>query len=551
MVTLLNQIPHQYAVVNQAFNLVVPANTFSGEGLTITARVAHSNTTSINLAYFWLNFNPITKTFSGTPGTNFTDRMSLQIEVLAEDKQGNKAKAYFVIVVYPEGSTCTTVLPRTSAEANHVITEADIPADRIYDASGIGNGETVGFKGLLGKIEIRNSNGTEAEPILYTNVDGMAEFHADSPDQKGLNIHRSNHFKLIGQFIETDPFNDNIRGIKAHSGSSANKVLDARTADPSFNFGSNGGGTAIEIEGNCYNGIEVAYVDSPYAGSAALKIRNKLDEIFFEAAAGNNSGNTTFVQSGNINTLLSESGFLRIEGDVYEYSSFNGNTFQLTSPLTKNYAAGVGCSSLTGIRGFHDQSQVIVGFCRLRYADTENLYLGEGFYEGRFAVKWEADGATNTAGSTSLKLRSVDFGSTANGRGKVLQTGWVTIDDKVHYEYTAYDEATQTITLATPLAEDVADNEKVTINIYPHDIRQVRVMWNISEYAGYEGLQVKNCVEDCIISNNLLWVNSYREQSAQQFMLFIDACTTGELSNNFCFSSAGTGAVFIAVVLSK
>jgi len=68
-----------------------------------------------------------------------------------------------------------------------------------------------------------------------------------------------------------------------------------------------------------------------------------LDKQEFQLAAGNDSGNTTIELQSAVGSSPS-SGTIRIDNgvgeDVYQYTSFNGTTVNLSSPLTATYAAG-------------------------------------------------------------------------------------------------------------------------------------------------------------------------------------------------------------------
>ena len=77
-----NPIPDQNATVGQAFNYVVPANTFSDPdaGTTLTYSASLSNSNPLPL---WLSFNTTTRTFTGTPAVG--DVAVLDIRVTASD----------------------------------------------------------------------------------------------------------------------------------------------------------------------------------------------------------------------------------------------------------------------------------------------------------------------------------------------------------------------------------------------------------------------------------------------------------------------------------
>ncbi len=94
--TLANAIANQNASEDTAFNFQFAANTFSdvdvGYTLTYTAQLAGGG-----LLPAWLSFDPVTRTFSGTPGN--ADAGTLSIEVTANDGNGGNVSDTFDIVV--------------------------------------------------------------------------------------------------------------------------------------------------------------------------------------------------------------------------------------------------------------------------------------------------------------------------------------------------------------------------------------------------------------------------------------------------------------------
>lgn len=383
MITKINNIPHQYARVGESFSFQIPSNTFtSGGSISYTAKAARK-IKGISLNRFWLNFNTNNATFTGSPST-FHDEGALQIEVTATDSSdGSSSKAYFVIITYPEGSTVTTVLPRTSAECDFVL-DNDVERDGSGGKILFGDftpfeGMTIGIKGdITEQVQFRDL----PEYVLITNVDGVATIHNGSRT-KSLNFYRCNNFKVIGQAVDSDPtYNNPIYGLKVMSGNDGEKVLSDFTPNPSFNFAGNGGGSAIEIEAHCQNGIEVSYVDIPYSGSAGIKIRTKFFKLPFLSGVGNTSGATTLNFTGANTDQIARTGWLEIDGDRYQYSNFSSSTFTLTTPLTRTYAEGLEGSTASGLRLHHDMNKIILRHNLLDKIDTEGIYMGEGFFTG-------------------------------------------------------------------------------------------------------------------------------------------------------------------------
>ncbi|MBD2727535.1 beta-propeller fold lactonase family protein [Nostoc sp. FACHB-892] len=93
---LSKAIADQEATEDSVFNFTVAVDTFSdadvGDILTYTATLANDD-----LLPTWLNFNPTTLTFSGTPTNN--DVGSLDIKIIAEDIAGDEASDVFTLAV--------------------------------------------------------------------------------------------------------------------------------------------------------------------------------------------------------------------------------------------------------------------------------------------------------------------------------------------------------------------------------------------------------------------------------------------------------------------
>ena len=91
-----NVTPDQNATEDSAFNFQFNSNTFSdvdvGDTLTYTAQIAGGGALPA-----WLNFDPLTRTFSGTPANG--DVGTVSIDVIADDGNGGTATDTFNIVV--------------------------------------------------------------------------------------------------------------------------------------------------------------------------------------------------------------------------------------------------------------------------------------------------------------------------------------------------------------------------------------------------------------------------------------------------------------------
>ena len=95
--TVANAIPNQYVILPNAFNYTVPANTFAEEQ---SAPLSYSATLADGSPLpAWLNFDPGSSTFSGTPDS--TDLGTVQILVTAVDADNQQVSAPFTLAIYP------------------------------------------------------------------------------------------------------------------------------------------------------------------------------------------------------------------------------------------------------------------------------------------------------------------------------------------------------------------------------------------------------------------------------------------------------------------
>ncbi|MDQ3535599.1 MAG: malectin domain-containing carbohydrate-binding protein [Bacteroidota bacterium] len=95
--TVGNSINDQAAKEESEFSYTFPVNTFidpdQDDELTYTATLADNSDLPL-----WLSFNPLTRTFSGTPGKN--DVGTIEIKVTATDKRAASISDYFLLVIY-------------------------------------------------------------------------------------------------------------------------------------------------------------------------------------------------------------------------------------------------------------------------------------------------------------------------------------------------------------------------------------------------------------------------------------------------------------------
>lgn len=116
--TVANAIPNQNATEDAAFNFQFSASTFNdpdlGDTLTYTSQLAGGGALPA-----WLSFDPVTRTFSGTPTNSQIGTISL--DVIADDGNGGTVTDTFDIVVSAStpGSTAPPVMDAPVAGATY------------------------------------------------------------------------------------------------------------------------------------------------------------------------------------------------------------------------------------------------------------------------------------------------------------------------------------------------------------------------------------------------------------------------------------------------
>ncbi|WP_419756917.1 putative Ig domain-containing protein [Anabaena sp. FACHB-595] len=142
--TLENAIANQTATEDSAFTFTIPANTFAdvdaGDTLTYSATLA-DGADLLN----WLNFNPSTRTFSGTPTNDEVG--TINIKVTATDNAGASLSDIFTLTVINTNDAPTVA----NAIANQTATEDtafnfQIPADAFND---VDTGDTLTYTATL------------------------------------------------------------------------------------------------------------------------------------------------------------------------------------------------------------------------------------------------------------------------------------------------------------------------------------------------------------------------------------------------------------------
>ncbi|MBX9254023.1 beta-propeller fold lactonase family protein [Desmonostoc muscorum CCALA 125] len=153
-----NEIQDQEATEDSVFNFTVPVDTFSDvdaeDILTYTATLANDD-----LLPTWLNFNPTTLTFSGTPTNN--DVGSLDIKVIAEDIAGDEASDVFTLAVAEKNLE----LGSTNTQITTIFQIVNITQNIFTVKSKVKGG-----KGKL-SIKIKSTGSKQVDELCVFNVD--------------------------------------------------------------------------------------------------------------------------------------------------------------------------------------------------------------------------------------------------------------------------------------------------------------------------------------------------------------------------------------------
>jgi hypothetical protein len=180
--TVANTIPNQNATENVAFNFQFAANTFNdvdvGNTLTYSVQLAGGSALPA-----WLNFDPATRTFSGTPANG--DVGSVSIDVTADDGNGGTITDTFTITVANsnEAPTVANAIANQNAVqdvafnfqfAVNVFADADVGDALTYSAQLAGGGPLPAWLGF--DPVTRTFSGTPANGDVGTvSIDVIAD----------------------------------------------------------------------------------------------------------------------------------------------------------------------------------------------------------------------------------------------------------------------------------------------------------------------------------------------------------------------------------------
>jgi hypothetical protein len=190
-----NAIADQNAIEDSAFSFIVPANTFSdadlGDTLTYSVTLANSNPLPT-----WLNFNPTTRTFSGTPTNG--DVGNLSLKVTATDIAGASVSSSFGLAI---ANTNDVPIVQNAIADQNVIEDAVfsfiVPANTFSD---VDLGDTLTYSAILTNGDplpswLTFNTTTRAFSGTPTNSDvGNLSLKITATDSAGANV--SNTFGL-------------------------------------------------------------------------------------------------------------------------------------------------------------------------------------------------------------------------------------------------------------------------------------------------------------------------------------------------------------------
>ncbi|MEH2229324.1 MAG: putative Ig domain-containing protein [Nostoc sp.] len=188
---LVKEIADQQVTEDTLFNFTIPTDTFSdvdvGDILTYTATLENDD-----LLPTWLNFNPTTLTFSGTPENE--DVGSLNIKVIAKDVAGEQATDVFKLAVADN----TAVVTQITGDIFSVKTKLNIKGD----------------KGKL-SIKIRNNTSKEVNELnVFTVDDEQGRINGIAPGAEGYTQAALLRSKVVFSALANLPNGFNLADLK-------------------------------------------------------------------------------------------------------------------------------------------------------------------------------------------------------------------------------------------------------------------------------------------------------------------------------------------------
>nr|MBI1229543.1 T9SS type B sorting domain-containing protein [Cytophagales bacterium] len=320
--TVANPIPNQNATEDAAFNFQFAANTFNdidvGDALTYTAQ-----RTGGGALPGWLSFDPVTRTFSGTPSNTNVGAVSL--DVIANDGNGGSVTAMFDLVVASVNDA-----PIVSAPITVDVTE-DIPTTltgiSFTDPDAGSSPVTATFSVASGTLAASSGNGvvvsgTSGSLILEGSVSDINAFIADGQVTFTTALHATINVNLTisitdnGNTGSGGALNDQTSvtlSVTAVNDAPVNTIPGAQQTDQNVALVfSSGNGSLISVSDVDAGGETIKLSLSATNGMITL---SSTSGLIFTLGSGVNFSNMEFEGTlANINTALSGMAFTPTSG---------------------------------------------------------------------------------------------------------------------------------------------------------------------------------------------------------------------------------------------
>ena len=249
-----NPIPDQTATENSPFSFTVAANAFTdgnGDPLTYAARLS-----SGSLLPAWLSFDPVTRTFSGTPGSN--NAGTLSIRVTATEPALNTVSDVFDLVVL--GINEPPVVTPSRASFTYSTSQGFIQIDNGLAVSDMDDvnleSATVTIDGFVSgedSLQFVNQNGITgaiaAGVLTLTGTASIAQYQAALRSVRYSNTGTSTTPRTIRFTVNDGEATSNAGAVQINfTGSGSGPFIDLNGTDAGINFSTSGtAGQAIAI----------------------------------------------------------------------------------------------------------------------------------------------------------------------------------------------------------------------------------------------------------------------------------------------------------------
>jgi trimeric autotransporter adhesin len=308
--TVVAPLADQQARQGTVFSLVVPATTFAdvdaGDALTYSATLANGASLPS-----WLSFNPVTRTFNGTPQAG--DVGTIDVRVTATDHGNLNAADAFALTIAPSGGTAgnDTLIGTSGNDVLDGLAGNDVLRGLAGNDTLIGGGGNDLLDGGLGTDSMTGGTGNDT----YI-VDVAGDIVTESLNS-GTDTVQSNVTHTLGANVE----NLTLTGTAAINGT-GNALGNILTGNSAANILTGGAGNDVYVIG---------------AGDTVVETANAgLDTVLSDV---------TTTLSANVELLV-----------LTGTSAINGTGNSLTNTLSGNNAAntldgGAGADILAGLDG--------------------------------------------------------------------------------------------------------------------------------------------------------------------------------------------------------